>query len=202
MFDPDAGFPVPDDPQGRKFLVFIGMLSYFPNSDGICRFAETVFPELRRNDPELELFIVGRDPPRGVVRLASQEGITVVGPVDDVRPFLAAARAVVVPLRVARGIQNKVLEALAMGKTVLASKEICDTFRPDLPTGIVSCGSVADYADAISALPPTPHPDTAIVESTRLRFDWPERLSPLVTALRDIEQEVPGAMREERVLSA
>lgn len=187
-FDPAASFVVPDDLRRREFLVFVGMLSYFPNSDGICRFAETIFPALRARDPELELFVVGRDPPRSVTRLMEKPGITVTGAVEDVRPYLAASRAVVVPLRIARGIQNKVLEALAMGKTVLASREIRQTFAPNVPLGVVPCGSVGEYVQAMAALPASPAPDTAIVNATRARFTWAECLAPLIAELSSIER--------------
>ena len=131
--------PVPADLAGRNFLVFIGTLNYFPNADGVCWFADTVFPALRRQEPDLELFLVGREPTQEVVRLGERAGITVTGAVDDVRPYVAAARAAITPLRLARGVQNKVLEALAMGKRALVSQAVCDTFQPELPPGVIRC---------------------------------------------------------------
>lgn len=187
-FNPDARLDVPDELRRRKFLVFVGMLSYFPNGDGITYFAEAIFPVLRRRDPELELFVVGRDPPREVRRLGRLDGITVTGEVADVRPYLAASRGVVVPLRIARGIQNKVLEALAMGKTVLASREVCRTFLPELPRGIIACGSADDYTAAAVGLPGQAGSDARIVAATRARFDWPASLAPLLQELDAIER--------------
>jgi sugar transferase (PEP-CTERM/EpsH1 system associated) len=189
FFDP-AAVDVPDELRGRKFLAFTGVLSYFPNSDGVIRFAEAVFPELRRRDPDLELFLVGRNPTRGVIRLAQKPGITVTGTVDDVRPYLAAARAVIAPLRIARGLQNKVLEALAMGKKVLASEDVCGTFRPHLPTGLVCCQSVDDYVRAVATLPATSEPDAAILEATRMRYTWDANLDPLIDELDRIAQDI------------
>jgi len=189
FFNPSAIIDVPPGLRDRKFLVFVGMLNYFPNSDGVCWFAENIFPELRRRDPGLELLLVGRNPTRRVMQLDQKEGVTVTGAVDDVRPYLAAARAVVVPLRIARGIQNKVLEALAMGKQVLASEETCRTFMPDIPKGIVRCRSTGDYIDAIAALPPTSTADMAIANEARTRFTWADGLAPLVAELASIERE-------------
>jgi sugar transferase (PEP-CTERM/EpsH1 system associated) len=188
-FDPDAAFAVPDDLRRRKFLVFVGVLDYFPNSDGVCRFAETVFPALRRSDPALELFLVGRDPAPSVERLARLDGVTVTGAVDDVRPYLAASRAVVVPLRIARGIQNKVLEALAMGKRVLASEEVCATFAPDLPPGVIRCASADDYVRAASEMPATAAADLEIAAAARHRFGWSAHLAPILDELDTIERE-------------
>jgi glycosyltransferase involved in cell wall biosynthesis len=148
-----------------------------------------VFPLLRRDDPELELLLVGRNPTQRVMRLARREGVTVTGAVPDVRPYLAAARGVVAPLRIARGVQNKVLEALAMGKQVLASEEVCRTFLPDPPQGVVRCATPADYARAVAALPPHAAADMTIARATRARFGWARNLEPLLAELAAIERE-------------
>jgi glycosyltransferase involved in cell wall biosynthesis len=165
------------------------MLDYYPNVDGICRFATEVFPVLRRRNPNIELFVVGRNPTREVQRLAGRDGIIVIGAVDDVRPYLARAQAVVVPLRIARGVQNKVLEALAMGKPVLASEQACATFHPALPHGVVCCRSTEEYAAVVEALPARSTPDPSIAASARTRFDWAASLRPLIDALHAIAQE-------------
>jgi sugar transferase (PEP-CTERM/EpsH1 system associated) len=189
FFDPAAGFAARPELAGRNILAFVGQLGYFPNADGILRFANTEFPDLRRRDPTLELFVIGRNPPPAVLKLAEQPGVTVTGAVADVRPYLAAARGVVVPLRIARGIQNKVLEALAMGKRVLGSAQICATFAPDLPAGLLRCATVEDYAAAIATLPADPAPDLALVAETRTRFAWSAQLAPLLETLDAIEHE-------------
>jgi sugar transferase (PEP-CTERM/EpsH1 system associated) len=190
-FDPGPAIATPGNLRGRNYIAFVGVLNYFPNSDGACRFAEDVFPQLRRRDPQLELVLVGRNPAPDVMKLANRAGITVTGAVPDVRPYLAGARAVVVPLRIARGIQNKVLEALAMGKRVLASEEVCRTFMPDCPTGLIGCRSPDDYADAVADLPATPEPDWSIVAATRARFSWAAALEPILTELNQLEQKTP-----------
>jgi polysaccharide biosynthesis protein PslH len=144
-FDPERTPKLPEL-EGRQFLVFLGAMGYHPNIDAVCWFSQEIFPELRRRNPALEFLVVGRDPARSVQRLAEQAGVTVIGTVPDVRPYLAGALAVVAPLRIARGVQNKVLEALAMGKRVMASAAVCKTFGDDLPEGLVRCESTAEYA--------------------------------------------------------
>ena len=188
-FDPGASFAIPDGLRRRRFIVFVGMCDYYPNADGICRFAAEVFPTLRSRHPDIELFVVGRNPTGEVQSLAERDGVTVTGAVDDVRPYLAAAQGVVVPLRIARGVQNKVLEALAMGKSVLASKEVANTFHPDLPRGLICCRSAEEYAAAVDALPPGSAPDPSIVAAARARFDWAASLRPLIDALNAIAKE-------------
>lgn len=103
--------------------VFVGVLDYKPNVDGICWFAREVWPHVQRQRPDQRLRIVGRSPVPAVQELAQIAGVDVVGTVPDVRPYLAQAAVAVVPLQIARGVQNKVLEALAMGKPVVASPE-------------------------------------------------------------------------------
>jgi sugar transferase (PEP-CTERM/EpsH1 system associated) len=112
---------IPLPPNDRTNLVFIGALDYRANIDGITWFASEVWPLLRREMPQLTLGLVGRNPAPAVRKLADIAGIRVFGTVPDVRPFLAAADLVIAPLRIARGIQNKVLEAMAMGKPVICS---------------------------------------------------------------------------------
>jgi sugar transferase (PEP-CTERM/EpsH1 system associated) len=188
-FDPAGDFAVPEDLRRRTYLTFVGVMDYFPNSDGACWFADHVYSELCRRDPALELYLVGRHPARNVAQLGTRDGITVTGEVADVRPYLAAARAVIAPLRIARGIQNKVLEALAMGKTVLASDEVCRTFEPDVPPGVVRCVTAEDYARALAALPATAAADNAIADATRRRFGWSANLAPMIAELDAIERE-------------
>lgn len=101
--------------------VFVGALDYLPNIDAVCWFAQEVWPEVTRKCPDATFSIVGRKPAPRVLALASIAGIEVVGQVADVRPHVHRSSVVIAPLRIARGLQNKVLEAMAMGKPVLSS---------------------------------------------------------------------------------
>ena len=118
FFDPAARF-VPVTGQGRM-IVFTGQMDYKPNADAVIGFARDVLPQIRATHPDVRFAIVGRAPVREVRALAS-EAVIVTGEVPDVRGWLAAADVVVAPLTLARGIQNKVLEAMAMARPVVAS---------------------------------------------------------------------------------
>lgn len=163
--------------QGRKFLAFVGFLDYYPNVDAVCWFADNVLGQLRKRVPDLELGIIGKNPVAVLKALGSRPGIWLEPSPEDVRPYLAASAAVITPLRLARGIQNKVLEGLAMGKTVFASTPICDTLGESLPLGVVHCRNAQEFIDRIAATPLRPAAcDPAIREAARGRFSWSRSL--------------------------
>jgi len=168
-----ASRPLPDEFVGRKFVAFIGAMDYSPNIDAAVSFARRVLPGLRRRDSQLEFFIVGSNPSKSVLQLSAIKGVVVTGSVPDTRPFLSGARAIVAPLRVARGIQNKVLEALAMGRTVFASEETCKTFGSTLPVGVISCASDQDFIELVAtASTAEPRADLFIRSEVLRRFSW------------------------------
>jgi sugar transferase (PEP-CTERM/EpsH1 system associated) len=122
----DVDFFQPLDlPKAAKpTLVFTGQMDYFANVDGVVHFAREVFPRLRQRYPEIELLVVGRSPVAAVRDLERLPGIQVTGAVGDVRPFLARAWVFVAPLRIAQGVQNKVLEAIASSLPVVCSERV------------------------------------------------------------------------------
>ena len=122
----DVDFFQPLDlPKASKpTLVFTGQMDYFANVDGVTHFAREVFPRLRQRFPEIELLIVGRSPVAAVRDLGELPGVQVTGAVGDVRPFLARAWVFVAPLRIAQGVQNKVLEAMASNLPVVCSERV------------------------------------------------------------------------------
>lgn len=105
-------------------LVFTGQMDYFANIDGVVHFSRNVMPRLRRRFPDLEFLIVGRSPAPAVRALTELPGVYVTGAVGDVRPFLERAWAFVAPLRIAQGVQNKVLEAMAMHLPVVCTDRV------------------------------------------------------------------------------
>ena len=110
----------------KRVLVFTGAMDYWPNVDAVVSFAHAVFPAIRRRHPDARFYIVGARPTPEVQRLADLPGVSVTGAVPDIRPYLAHATFAVAPLRIARGVQNKVLEAMAMAKPVLASPQAAE----------------------------------------------------------------------------
>jgi hypothetical protein len=113
--------PLRDGAPEADRLVFVGVMDYYPNEEGMEFFCREVLPLVRARRPACALTIVGARPTEKVLRLGDLPGVTVTGAVDDIRPYMADAAVAVVPLRLARGVQNKVLEALSMGIPVVCS---------------------------------------------------------------------------------
>ncbi|MFA9439042.1 TIGR03087 family PEP-CTERM/XrtA system glycosyltransferase [Uliginosibacterium sp. sgz301328] len=122
FFSPVQQLPDPYQP-GTCAVVFTGAMDYWPNIDAVQWFVGEVWPRLRAQRDDLSFYIVGMNPAMSVKALDGRDGIVVTGRVPDVRPYLAHAVVAVAPLRLARGIQNKVLEAMAMARPVVVSPQ-------------------------------------------------------------------------------
>ena len=123
FYDPDGEFAKLEsaDRGAGPLILFTGQMDYRPNVEAVAAFAQEVMPLVRSQSADARFAIVGRNPAKAVQRLHGMNGTVVVGEVGDVRSWLAAADVVVAPLTIARGVQNKVLEAMAMAKPVVAS---------------------------------------------------------------------------------
>jgi sugar transferase (PEP-CTERM/EpsH1 system associated) len=110
----------------EQAMVFTGVMNYWPNVDAVHWFADEVFPTIMAAVPNARFYIVGMRPTPEVEDLGKRDGIVVTGAVPDVRPYVAHATTAVAPLRVARGVQNKVIEAMAMAKPVLATPQAAE----------------------------------------------------------------------------
>ncbi|HEY6963938.1 MAG TPA: TIGR03087 family PEP-CTERM/XrtA system glycosyltransferase [Erythrobacter sp.] len=131
LFDPAATAPHPQiAAQAGPHFVFTGQMDYRPNEQAALWVIEALLPILRARFPQAMFHVVGRNPTRALMAQHGAPGVHVWGEVPDVRPFVAAADAVLAPLLIARGVQNKVLEAMAMARPVVLT--------PDAATGIAA----------------------------------------------------------------
>ena len=180
-FAPDASRPSPYA-DGEIPLVFMGAMDYWPNVDAVTWFAREALPRLRERWPALRFHIVGRSPAPAVSALAGA-AVSVTGTVPDVRPYVQHAAVVVAPLRLARGIQNKVLEAMAMARPVVAASSCVNAMDVTQGEHLLSATEAADYVDAVSALLQAPQRAAAIGQAGRERvlavYGWGARLSGL-----------------------
>lgn len=188
FFDPEADF-APVDKDAGPLLVFTGQMDYRPNIEAVESFAQNAFPAIRAVHPKARFAIVGRNPAPAVQALATQPGIIVTGGVPDVRGWLAAADIVVAPLRIARGIQNKVLEAMAMARPVVASAQAAEGIDARHDEHLMIAQKPEDESSLILALLATPERTTKLGEAARARvidrYDWKATLASLPTLLRD-----------------
>ncbi|KKW89635.1 TIGR03087 family PEP-CTERM/XrtA system glycosyltransferase [Sphingobium chungbukense] len=150
-FDPAADFPPVEHPDG-PLLVFTGQMDYRPNVEAVESFARETLPVIRTRRPDAVFAIVGRHPVKPVRALAELPGVIVTGAVPDVRGWLAAADVVVAPLRIARGIQNKVLEAMAMARPVVASPQAAEGIDARDGNHLLIAADPAQEAEAVVAL--------------------------------------------------
>lgn len=180
--DPARGSPFVSEfaGQGPISLVFTGAMDYWPNIDAAIWFANDILPTLRLNWPQLRFYIVGRSPPPAVLALAS-DSVVVTGTVPDVRPYLQHAAVVVAPLRIARGIQNKILEAMAMARPVVASTSCVDAIDARNGEELVAATESKDFVREIDALLKSSVRATAIGQAGRRQvvksYSWAAHLA-------------------------
>jgi sugar transferase (PEP-CTERM/EpsH1 system associated) len=178
-FDPAASFPpLPDRPGRGPLLLFTGQMDYAPNVEAVRWFVAEVLPRL----DDAHFVIAGRAPTAEVKALAGPR-VTVTGGVADMRSWLAAADLVVAPLRLARGIQNKVLEAMAMAKPVIASPPAFEGIEAVPGRDLIVAGEAEAMAYAIRSLGAAPERAAAMGAAAReqmaAHYRWEARLAPL-----------------------
>lgn len=153
----DADYFSPDRIYQRPFeadeqaIVFTGAMDYWPNVDAVTWFVEEALPLVLARVPGARFYVVGGKPSASVRRLESNPAVCVTGSVPDVRPYLAHASAVVAPLRIARGIQNKVLEGMAMARPVIATPEAAEGLDSVDRDELCVAPSADEFADSVVA---------------------------------------------------
>lgn len=134
------------NPYGAARVVALtGAMDYAPNIEAAHWFAERVLPSLRLQFPGLQFHIVGARPARSLLALKRQAGVFVSGTVADIRPYLQHAAVVVAPLHIGRGVQNKVLEAMAMQKTVIATPQALEGISAAAGTEVLRAADAGEF---------------------------------------------------------
>jgi sugar transferase (PEP-CTERM/EpsH1 system associated) len=184
-------------PDPRPRVVFCGVMNYTPNVDGVRWFVRDVWPLVRAKRPDAQFVIVGSNPTARVRRLHSpQQGIEVTGTVDDVRPYLWQSAMSVAPLFMARGVQTKVLEAVAAGLPSVVTSAVFE----GLPSAIRSACRIADTAESCAAatialLNASPAERRRVAQSADLeQLGWDAQLRPLHDALASAATSRPRAI--------
>jgi sugar transferase (PEP-CTERM/EpsH1 system associated) len=161
-------------------LVFTGAMDYWPNIDAVIWFTGDILPKLLVEHSNIRFYIVGRSPTAEVLALANNT-VVVTGTVPDVRPYLQHAALVVAPLRVARGLQNKILEAMAMARPVIAARSCVKALDVSAGAEIFSAESADDFITQIIALLRTPERLASVGTAGRCRvlktYSWDAHLA-------------------------
>ena len=164
-------------------IVFIGRMDYYPNQQGMFGFCAEVLPLLKARRPSIKLQIVGADPSPAVRKLGQIAGVTVTGSVPDVRPYVRRAALTVAPLRIARGTQNKILEAMAMAVPVVASSIAAGGVDALPGQHLLSGDTPAEMCDAILRILESPTERARLAQAGRARVlsnhAWPNSMKRL-----------------------
>ena len=153
-FSPDALFePVPlREKEGQKVLVFTGAMDYYANIEGVSWFCREIFPRIKTVYPDVLFYIVGSNPSPKVKALENGQGVRVTGFVDDIRPYYRGADACIIPLRIAAGVQNKILEAMAMAKPVVTTGKALEGIKGKADVHLLVADDPELFADKIVQL--------------------------------------------------
>ncbi len=174
----------------QPIIVFTGVMDYFANVEGVKWFVKEVLPAVKREVPDVKFYIVGTNPTREIKDLGIDDNIIVTGFVEDVRGYLAMATVSVAPLRIARGIQNKVLEAMAMGVPVVGTSQALEGVDTGNGCNLSGENSPEKFAENV----------VQIIRSTKLRetmsremmsmvkneFDWNVNMEQLENVLLEV----------------
>ncbi len=171
-------------PAGESYdantISFIGRMDYYPNQECMARFCEQTWPLLKRARPDMNLLIVGADPSPAMRKLGELPGVTVTGSVPDVRPFIRKSALMVAPLNIARGTQNKILEAMAMGVPVVTSTIAAGGVDAESETHFLVADTPPAYAQAIMRIIDSPAERNRLAMAGRQRMlshhAWPRSM--------------------------
>lgn len=180
----DANFFCPaDGAYDADTVSFIGRMDYYPNQECMQRFCDQVWPLLRARRPQMKLLIVGADPPTAMLALGQRPGVTVTGSVPDVRPFIRGSALMVAPLAIARGTQNKILEAMAMGVPVVTSTVAAGGVDAVPGEHLLVADTPQQLADAVLAVVQNPAERQRLALAGRQRVldnhDWAQSMKRL-----------------------
>jgi len=188
--------PMPD--RASSVAVFVGVLNYKPNIEAVEWYIREVMPLVQKKLPDAEFHVVGRDPTPRVKALKNHPGVKVIGSVPDVRPYLKQASAVVAPLLVARGVQNKVLEAMASRRAVVCSPQAADGIRALSGRHLLVGDSPKTFARYVVALMRDDDYRRQVSAAARRcverRYNWPGALRPMVKLLGGGLRESAGSV--------
>jgi sugar transferase (PEP-CTERM/EpsH1 system associated) len=170
-------------PVRGPILIFTGYMNYFANEDGVDWFCRKILPRVRAEFNDVQFYIVGNKPTAKVQRLGGIEGVHVTGYTADIRQYYHKADVCVIPLRIARGLQNKILEAMATGNAVVATSNAADGIICENGKDILIANSEQEFAESVIELLKNERRrselGTNAVENVRENYNWDLNLKKL-----------------------
>jgi polysaccharide biosynthesis protein PslH len=176
-------FKPADAPYRPDSVCFVGRMDYYPNQEGVIGFCRDVLPLIRARRPGVTLEIVGAEPPAKIRELGRLPGVTVTGSVPDVRPYALASAVSIAPLKIARGTQNKILEAMAMGVPTVSSAAAAGGVDGEPGRNLLTAGTPREFADAVLYVLENPAERQRLSEAARARVlshhSWKQSMAKL-----------------------
>jgi sugar transferase (PEP-CTERM/EpsH1 system associated) len=188
--------------KNEQNLIFTGVMNYRPNVEGVDWFCSDVFPCVRAKCPTATFTICGANPDKAVRRLSRIPGVVVTGAVPDVRPYLASSSVAVVPLRMARGIQNKLIEAMAMGLPTVATTAAFDGIAAQAGSELFVADEATEFADAIVRLLHDHQLRAQVGAAARAAVEANYHWDRSLAALDDVIDEVMASRQRKPLLTA
>lgn len=202
FFDPSIELPNPY-PEGSANIVFTGAMDYWPNVDAVVWFARDILPLVQAQRSDARFVIVGANPSREVQALAERSGVTVTGRVDDIRPYVKHASVAVAPLRLARGVQNKVLEAMALARPTVVTTAGLEGIEAVDGQEVVLANDPETFAVAVLDLMGDPDHAAAMGRAGRDRieqdFHWTCHMDRISRLLHGVSGSTPDQSAEENL---
>ncbi len=178
--------------QTTPHFLFAGVMDYPPNIDAVQWFVENVWPRIVKQWPQAKFTIAGMNPSEKIKKLSSEPGIEITGFVDDIKPYFDHANIFVAPFRIARGVQNKVLQALACGLPVVASSMGAEGIRYTKDHDILLADSPTSFYEQIARLMQDHSLYQTIsengIETIDRHYSWESILQPLEALMKNTSQ--------------
>jgi sugar transferase (PEP-CTERM/EpsH1 system associated) len=172
----------------NPYFLFAGVMDYAPNIDAVMWFIDLVWPDVKKKWPNAKFCIAGMNPTEKIKKLQLKEGIEVTGFVDDIKPFFDKANIFIAPFRIARGVQNKILQAFACGLPVIATSMGAEGIRYNTEIDILLADTPEQYIDKITLLINNEERYRALSNNAfntiAGHYSWDSILAPLATLLK------------------
>ncbi len=195
-------YPFLEEPSGPPTIVFTGMMSYYPNSDGMLYFLQQIWPVIKKRTPDARLQIVGAGPPESIQHYHGNNDVAVTGRVESVREYLLGAHVFIVPLRIGGGIRLKILEAMASGRAIVSTSIGCEGLEGKHGEQLAIADDPEAFANAVVNLIENPAERNRLRENARSLvesvYDWDTVISRQVADYQMfVEKAVSPARRQD-----